>query len=449
MLNDMTEGSPIKILRRFAIPMLLSMMFQQFYSIADSVVAGNFIGKNGLAAVGASYPITVLFIAIATGANTGCSVIVSQIFGEKNYTKLKTAISTAIISIFVLAIFITILGILICNPIMAAIHTPASIFTDSSLYLRIYVFGLLFLFLYNAATAIFTALGDSKTPLYFLIFSSILNIILDLVFVIIFHMGVSGVAWATFIAQGISSFLAVGDLYLRIKKIKVAQDIPLFDWTILKPMTTIAIPSIMQHSFVSVGQVFIQGLINGFGADIVAGYSAAFKINTFVVMSMMTMANALSSFTAQNAGAKQFTRIKEGYRTTFSMSSIICFVIVILELVFSQQILGIFIKTAGNEETIRAGVLFLRVVAPFHLVVTIKLVTDAVLRGTGMIYQFTTATFSDLILRVALSFLLAPSMGFLGICLSYPIGWALGACISVFFYFRGGWQKQVECHQTI
>ena len=361
MLNDMTEGSPIKILQKFAMPMLLSMMFQQFYSIVDSVVAGNFIGKNGLAAVGASYPITVLFIAVATGANTGCSVIVSQIFGEKNYKKLKTSISTAIFSIFVLAILITILGLLICNPIMKMIRTPESIFTDSSLYLQIYVFGLLFLFLYNAATAIFTALGDSKTPLYFLIFSSVLNIILDLIFVIVFQMGVSGVAWATFIAQGISSLLALGDLYLRVKKINVSESIPLFDQMILKSMSKIAIPSIMQHSFVSIGQVFIQGLINSFGADVVAGYSAAFKVNTFVVMSMMTMANALSSFTAQNAGAKQLSRIKEGYRVTFSMASIICCIIIVLELIFTQNILGFFVKAKGNEETIKAGVLFLRV----------------------------------------------------------------------------------------
>jgi len=217
-ITDMTIGNPFKILWTFSVPMLLSSLFQQLYNIVDSIVAGKFIGVNALAAVGASYPITALFIAVAVGSSMGCSVVVAQIFGSKKYTTMKSAISTAIISLTSLSIILTILGSVFCKPLMRLLHTPENIFSDSALYLQIYISGIIFLFLYNTATAIFNGLGDSKTPLYLLIFSSIFNIILDLVFVIVFKMGVSGVAWATFIAQGISSILSIVCLIMRLRK---------------------------------------------------------------------------------------------------------------------------------------------------------------------------------------------------------------------------------------
>lgn len=441
MIKDLTEGNPLKLLWKFSFPMLLSMVFQQLYQIADSIIAGKFIGKDGLAAVGASYPITILFIAVASGASMGCSVVISQSFGKKEYPSVLSAISTAFRSIIALAIFMTVIGFFICNPILQCIHTPANILKDSALYLQIYIGGLIFLFLYNAATAIYTALGDSKTPLYFLIFSSILNIILDLIFVAVLSMGVAGVAWATFIAQGISSLLATITLKKRIQKINVTDSISSFNKELLWIMIGIAVPSILQQSFVSIGQVCVQGLINSFGADIVAGYSAAFKINTLVVMSTMTMANAFSSYTAQNIGAKQIKRVQDGYKVAMAMTLGVISVGVVIELLFTSNILALFVKTDENAQgVIDAGVMFLKVAAPFHLVVTIKLITDAVLRGAGIMYQFMITTFSDLILRVAISFLLAPKLGFLGICLSYPIGWVVGGAVSVFFYWKGKWK---------
>lgn len=304
----MTKGSPLKIIFSFSLPMLLSMFFQQLYNIVDSLVAGNFIGMDALAAVGASYPITVLFIAAATGASIGCSVVVSQIFGARQLVQMKSAVSTAVISLIVLSLTLTGVGLLICNPLIALLNTPSNIFDDSALYLRIYICGVIFLFLYNTATAIFTGLGDSKTPLYFLIFSSIFNIVLDLWFVISFQMGVAGVAWATFIAQGLSSVLAVATLLLRLRKIRVQERYKVFDVGLLRRMSVVAIPSIMQQSFVSVGQLCVQGLINGFGSITVAGYSAAFKINMFAISVMTTMSSARSSFTAQNLGAESWRR---------------------------------------------------------------------------------------------------------------------------------------------
>lgn len=310
MIKNMTEGSPVKILLSFSMPMLFSMMFQQFYNIVDSVVAGKFIGVDALAAIGASYPITVLFIAVANGASVGAAVVVSQTFGANKLVKMKTSVSTSVIAITIVSIALTIFGTLFCSDIMRMINTPENIFADSRLYLKVYIWGLIFLFMYNTATAIFTGLGDSKTPLYFLIFSSLLNVALDVLFVTKFQMGVSGIAWATFLAQGLSSILAITFLFYRLKKIKVDKKVPLFNLQMLKLICKIAVPSIFQQSFVSVGQLCVQSLINSFGSAVVAGYAAAFKIHTFVIMTLATLANASSSFVAQNIGAKKIDRVK-------------------------------------------------------------------------------------------------------------------------------------------
>ncbi|WP_346868586.1 MATE family efflux transporter, partial [Clostridium sp. UBA5119] len=393
-ITDMTIGNPFKILWTFSVPMLLSSLFQQLYNIVDSIVAGKFIGVNALAAVGASYPITALFIAVAVGSSMGCSVVVAQIFGSKKYTTMKSAISTAIISLTSLSIILTILGSVFCKPLMRLLHTPENIFSDSALYLQIYISGIIFLFLYNTATAIFNGLGDSKTPLYLLIFSSIFNIILDLVFVIVFKMGVSGVAWATFIAQGISSILSIVCLIMRLRKIKVTEKYPYFSSYILKRISRIAIPSIMQQSFISVGQICVQGLVNSYGAIVVAGYSAAFRVHTIALTSMSTMSSALSSFTAQNIGAKKISRVKEGYKAAVVITLSICGGILILFLIFAPKLIGLFVDSRESINVINVGTEFLRTLAPFYLVVGLKMVCDGVLRGAGAMKDFMFATFS-------------------------------------------------------
>ena len=233
MNKDLTIGKPETVLWRFCLPLFGSIIFQQLYNIADSLVAGKFIGENALAAVGNSYEITLIFIAFAFGCNMGCSIIVSQLFGAKDYTKLKTAVSTACIFSAVICALLMLAGILGCSPLLHLIRTPENVFADSSLYLDIYVWGLPFVFFYNIATGIFSALGDSKTPFYFLAISSTSNIAVDILFVKSFHMGVAGVAWATFLCQGISCILAVITVWLRLKKIPVQEKAPLFDWSLL------------------------------------------------------------------------------------------------------------------------------------------------------------------------------------------------------------------------
>lgn len=275
-MKDLTVGTPFEVIGKFALPMILSMIFQQVYSVVDSIVAGRFIGVGALGAVGASQPITVIFIAVAVGTGMGVNVVISGFFGAKKYKRVKSCISTAVITIVIMSVILTVLGLAGCRWMMSAMSTPSDIFEDSALYLRIYIMGILFLMLYNGANAIFTALGDSITPLIFLIFSSVLNIILDVLFVTTFSMGVAGVAWATFIAQGIASVLAVVTVFRKNAKIQVPS-YQKFSPLLLRKMTWIAVPSIMQQSFVSVGQLFVQGRINSFGSVVVAGYSGDLK----------------------------------------------------------------------------------------------------------------------------------------------------------------------------
>ncbi|HOO29059.1 MAG TPA: MATE family efflux transporter, partial [Lachnospiraceae bacterium] len=256
MTKDLTIGKPQTILWRFTMPMFLSVIFQQLYNIADSIIAGRFAGEDALAAVGASYPITMIFMAIAIGFNIGCSVIISQLFGGRQYAKMKTAVTTSLITSVILSVLLTILGLICSKSLMILISTPKNIFADGELYLRIYIGGFLFLFLYNVSTGIFTSLGDSKTPLYFLIGSSVGNVLLDYLFVAIFHFGVAGVAWATFIAQGISGILALLTILTRLRTIEIKGHSELFSFPMLGRIAGIAIPSILQQSFVSVGNIF-------------------------------------------------------------------------------------------------------------------------------------------------------------------------------------------------
>ncbi|PHV69433.1 MATE family efflux transporter [Sporanaerobium hydrogeniformans] len=439
---DMTAGSPSRILLQFSLPMLLSVVFQQMYNIVDSVVVGRFVGMEALAAVGASFPITMIFMAVATGSNIGCCVIISQLFGARAYEKLKTAISTSLISILILSSILTAWGLMTCNTLIQLLNTPTNIFIDSVLYLRIYIIGLLFLYLYNICTGIFTALGDSRTPLYFLILSSLINIGLDLLFVVGFKQGVGGAAWATLIAQGLSSVLALVALKKRLKIIKT-QHYKLFSGEMLWHIAKVAIPSILQQSFISVGNLIIQGLINTFGAAVVAGYSAAMRLNTFALTSFTTLGNGLSSFTAQHIGANKKERIPKGFRAGFLISLCVILPFSLIYFFTGPSLMKFFVD-ASEQEVVQVGTLFLRIVSPFYLAIGIKLLADGILRGAGAMLTFMIATFTDLILRVILSFKLATLWGSTGIWISWPVGWIIGAILSFGFYLSGLWKKSCK-----
>lgn len=440
MIKDLTTGKPQTVLWQFTIPMFISVIFQQLYNIADSVIAGKFAGENALAAVGASYPITMIFMAIAVGSNIGCSVVISQLFGAKKYDEMKTAVSTTLISSAVISSIITILGLIGTRSLMILLNTPSNIFQDGALYLRIYIAGFLFLFLYNVSTGIFTSLGDSKTPLYFLIVSSIGNIFLDILFVRNFHMGVAGVAWATFIAQGLACIFACITLKKRLKAIKTEEKMIYFSFNTLKKIARIAVPSILQQSFISIGNIFIQILVNGYGSSVIAGYSAAIKLNTFTITSFTTLGNGLSSFTAQNIGGGKPDRVKLGFRAGLKMAFLVAVPFFVLFFFLGKPMILLFLKE-GGKTALSTGMTFLRIVAPFYFIASVKLIADGVLRGSGAMKQFMIATFVDLILRVVLAFVLSPIAGANGIWMSWPIGWVIAAILSLTFYLNGSWKK--------
>ena len=436
MNKDLTVGKTDTVLWKFCLPLFGSIVFQQMYNIADSLVAGKFIGENALAAVGNSYEITLIFIAFAFGCNMGCSIIVSQLYGAKKYSRLKTAVSTSFISSGVVCGILMLIGILGCSPLLHLINTPDNVFADSKLYLDIYVWGLPFVFFYNISTGIFSALGDSKTPFYFLAVSSTANIAVDILFVKAFDMGVAGVAWATFLCQGISCILAVVSVLKRLNNIRVNEKCPLFDWELEKKIAKIAIPSILQQSFISIGNIMIQSVINSFGASVMAGYSAAIKLNNLVITSFSTIGNGISNFTAQNLGAKQFGRIKEGFKSGLKMVWLFCIPFCLLYILLGKTLLLLFMEK-GSTEALLTGQQFLWIVAPFYFVVSAKLVADGILRGIGAMWQFMVATFTDLILRVVLAFVFSGITGSaLGIWCAWPVGWSIAMVISVCFYHR-------------
>ncbi len=439
MNKDLTVGNPASVLWKFCLPLFGSIIFQQLYNIADSFVAGKFIGENALAAVGNSYEITLIFIAFAFGCNIGCSVIVSQLFGAKKLGEMKTAVYTTFVSSAVLCAVLMAGGTIFCDSLLHLINTPENVFADSRLYLDIYIMGLPFVFFYNVATGIFSALGDSKTPFIFLAASSTSNIFMDILFVTAFKMGVAGVAWATFLCQGVSCVLAVGFVLRRLKSVETDEKSHIFSFPIFCRIAVIAIPSILQQSFISVGNIVIQGVINSFGSSVMAGYSASVKLNNLVITSLTTLGNGISNFTAQNIGANKMERVRQGFAAGLKLVWALCLPLVALYLLGGRALVNIFMNEP-SAEAIDTGVQFLRILSPFYFVVSTKLVSDGVLRGAGLMKEFMVATFTDLILRVGLAIGLAKVLGVVGIWCAWPIGWSIATVVSVIFYNRGPWK---------
>lgn len=440
MNKDLTVGDPAKVLWKFCLPLFGSIIFQQLYNIADSFVAGKFIGENALAAVGNSYEITLIFIAFAFGCNIGCSVIVSQLFGAKKLGEMKTAVYTTFISSAVVCAALMLAGTLGCDGLLRLINTPENVFADSKLYLDIYILGLPFVFFYNVATGIFSALGDSKTPFIFLAASSTSNIFMDILFVTAFKMGVAGVAWATFLCQGVSCVLAMLFVLRRLRGVETDEKSALFSFPLFCRIAAIAVPSILQQSFISVGNIVIQGVINSFGSGVMAGYSASVKLNNLVITSLTTLGNGISNFTAQNIGAGKMERVRSGFKAGLKLVWMLCLPIVALYLLGGRMLVNIFMNEP-SEAAMASGVQFLRIVSPFYFVVSCKLVSDGVLRGAGLMKEFMAATFTDLILRVGLAIALSKALGAVGVWCAWPIGWSIAMVMSVGFYRRGPWEK--------
>ena len=356
---------PLKALLLFAFPMIIGNLFQQFYTMVDSVVVGRFVGENALAAVGASYSLTNVFISIAIGGGMGASVLTSRYFGGRNYKRMKTSVSTALLSFLAVSIVLGGAGLLLGKEIMELLNTPENIMEDATEYLNIYFIGLPFLFMYNVLASMFNALGKSRIPLYLLIFSSVFNVVLDVIMVCSFHMGVAGVAWATLIAQGISAVMAFLIFAGEMKSYEGGEQSQWFDKRELGEMCRIALPSILQQSTVSIGMMLVQSVVNSFGAQMLAGYSAGMRIESICIVPMAAMGNVMSSYTAQNLGAGKQERAVKGYHTAygivFGFGILLC---VILEL-FYRPLIAMFLGEEGTVLAMNTGMSYMRFIGLF------------------------------------------------------------------------------------
>ena len=431
---------PVSALLIFALPMMLGNFFQQAYTMADSVIVGRFVGEDALAAVGASYSLTNVFISIAIGGGVGASVITSQTFGRRDYPRMKRSVSTALLAFLAISIALGGVGLLFSRQIMVLLNTPQNILADATTYLNIYFIGLPFLFMYNVLSSMFNALGKSRIPLYLLIFSSLLNIGLDIWMVGPLQMGVAGAAWATLIAQGISAVLSFSIFLRELKTYPGKLEGRFFDLRELQNMGRVALPSILQQSTVSIGMMLVQSVVNSFGSQMLAGYSAAMRIESICIVPMSAMGNAISSYTAQNIGAGKEDRVRSGYRVSygiiFAIAAAICLVVQLL----ARPLISLFLE-APSAAAFDTGIACVRFMGWFYVLIGLKMISDGVLRGAGDMTMFTVANLVNLGLRVILAVTLAPRFGIQFVWMAVPAGWLVNYLISFFEYRTGKWKK--------
>ena len=437
MAKDLTTGQPLGVIWRFSVPLLLSTALQQIYNITDSVIIGQYTGAAGLAAIGAAYPITLFYIAFATGAAMGCSVIISQLFGAKRIRQLQAAVHTALAALLVAGIVIAGAGILLSGPLMRLLNAPAHIFHDAKAYLAIYSFGVIFMFVYNAATAIYTGLGDSRRPLYFLLASSLLNIVLDLIAVGPLQLGVAGAAWATTVSQAAAALFASVSVRRKVNELPSDGDAPGFDRELLKEMARIALPSIFQQSCVALSHTILQSLVNSFDTSVIAGYEAASKLHNFAYMCFNTLGTALSSFTAQCYGAKKYSRIEQG----FWVSTGLCFsfaaaVIAIFQL-FPRELVALFVDVQTDAAVIDVGVNYLRIISPIYSIICFIITTGGLLRGMGKSMTFFIETVIEFAVRVVMCFVLTSALAsYTGLMWAWYFGSPSGFIMCVLLFLR-------------
>lgn len=431
-MRDLTVGKPSKVLVQYALPLFGSIIFQQLYNIADSFVAGRYIGTFALAAVGNSYEITLVYIALAFGLNIGVSVVVAGYYGAKRMEDMKTAVYTALLFCVALGVALTALGECSSAWLLRLIRTPEEVFSDSLSYLEIYIAGFGFLLFYNVSTGVFSALGDSQTPFWFLAVSSVSNILMDILFVKSFGLGVPGVAYATFLCQGVSALAALLTVLHKVRGVH-SEKARLFSGHVLRKILRVAIPSALQQGFISVGNIIIQSVINGFGTAVIGGYAAAIKLNNMTITSITALGSGMSNYTAQNLGAGKPERVHSGVQSGALLACAIAAAFMGAYWMWGGALTGLFISD-GNAQAIRVGTQFLRIVSPFYCVVALKLVVDGVLRGASRMAAFMSSTLTDLALRVAASILLSQALGITGVWFSWPLGWCVATALSYVFY---------------
>ena len=436
---DMLTDHPGKALLFFALPMIFGNLFQQLYNITDSVIVGRFVGENALAAVGASYAITNVFIAIAIGGGIGSSVIISQFLGAGKIGKMKTAVFTTMINFLVISVILGTVGAVFNHQILSWVNTPEDIFSDAALYLAIYFLGLPFLFMYNILSTMFTSIGESKIPLGLLIFSSILNIVMDLWMVAGLGLGVFGAALATLIAQGISAVFSLLIFFYRMRRYK--SIFAWFEGQELRSMLRIAVPSVLQQSTVSIGMMIVQAVVNPFGTQALAGYAATMRVENVFSLIFVSIGNAVSPFVSQNLGANKTQRIKKGYHAALVLD--VCFAALAFLVIetLHTQISSLFLGKDGTALAYQVSGDYMRWLGYFFIFMGIKMATDGVLRGLGIMRPFLVANMVNLAIRLSVALIGAPRFGINFVWLAVPAGWLANFLVS-YAALRKSWPAE-------
>jgi putative MATE family efflux protein len=439
-MQDLTIGKEGKLIFQFAAPMLLGNVFQQLFSVVDSIVVGKFIGKEALAAVGASFPVIFIMVSMIIGLVMGTTVVISQYFGAKDFVKVKRAIDTMYIYSAIAGIISTIIGIIISEPILRLLGLPEDIMPQAVQYLRIYLSGIMIFFGFNGTSAVLKGLGDSKTPLYFLIIATIANIIFVLLFVAVFKWGVAGAAYATLLANGIAFGLAIYWLNKTHKLIRIAIKGLHFDREIFRQSIHIGLPTGIQQTLVAMGALALMGIVNKFGTNVIAGYSVASRLDSVAMIPAMSFSQALSTFVGQNIGANKPERIRAGLIATVKMSGIVTIVTTVFIIFTGHILMSLF---TNDKEVIRLGDQYLTIVSSFYIMFTLMFIYNGVMRGAGdtLIPMFF-SLLSLWIIRIPMAWFLSGKIGASGIWWSIPAGWSIGLALSFVYYKSGRWKKK-------
>jgi putative MATE family efflux protein len=447
-MKNLTEGSSGSLIFKFAIPMLIGNVFQQMYTIVDSIVVGRYLGKQALAAVGASFPLIFMLISFVVGVAMGTTIIISQYFGARDIKMVKRSIDTMYIFLFFASILVTILGITLSGPIFRLIKLPEDVIPQAVTFFNVYLVGTIFFFGFNGISSVLRGLGDSKTPLFFLIIATVINAILVWLFVAVFKWGVAGSAWATVIAQAGAFITSI--LYLnRTHEVVKLQSLNLiFDRAIFRKSLMIGLPTGLQQTFVSLGMLAVTRIVNDFGTNAIAAYSVVGRLDSLAGMPAMNFGAALSTFVGQNLGANKPERVRQGLKSTFMMSSGLAVATSLGVIIFRRSLMGLF---TTDQAVIDIGAEYLVIVSSFYLFFSTMFVIGGVMRGAGdtLIPMFITL-FALWAIRIPAAWIMSRYFGIDGIWWSIPVAWFIGMSLSYLYYLKGNWRKKVVVrHQPV
>lgn len=442
MVQDMTKGNPLKLILSFSVPMLIGNIFQQVYNFVDAAVVGKFVGAQALAAVGATGTIFGVMICLMMGLTSGAGIIISQCFGSRNFTELRRTVTGLIYIVTILAAVTTVAGITFSRPILNLLQTPTSVIDDAVRYVNVIFAFTIGTAMYNASGAILRSLGDSRTPLYALILSSVLNVALDLLFVVVFKMGVVGAAVATAIAQIISAVYCIIHIMRNKKQLNLEGITFRTTKRAIKRIFSAGVPAALESCLISLGTMSVQRLVNSFGAMTMAGYTAAVKIDSIAIAPIISVGTSLSVFAGQNMGAGNIERIKKGLYQTLGALISICVVIAVGIVLFRKPLLGIFLDKVEAAEAIAIGSRYLTIVCVAYIVAAVMRTYLNVLRGAGDVNTSAVSGMLELAGRIMFAYILVKPFGATGIWIATPIAWAMGATVPVVRYYSGKWKNK-------